>query len=226
MNDARAFLAPARQEAIQAAVAAAEERTSAEIVCALATESGRYDRAESLAGLAFALFTLAVANAVALGVNAEGSWSDPRALPFPWQCLCVAGGFLAGSVAASYLHPLRWLFTTRREMEAEARRAAHFLFAARGLQRTAGRGGLLIFVSLFERRVLILADDGILTPLGQPFLDRLRDAAVAELRAGRRAETFTLPLDIALPELERHLPRQPGDKNELPNQLLVLHPRP
>ena len=43
------------QAALAARIAALETRTDAEIVCAVARESGRYDRAESLCGLLFAL---------------------------------------------------------------------------------------------------------------------------------------------------------------------------
>ena len=39
-----------------------EQTTAAELVVAVATESGRYDRAESIAGIVLALVALGIAN--------------------------------------------------------------------------------------------------------------------------------------------------------------------
>ena len=51
MLNATRFLTTAEQQQVEAAVREAEAQTSAEIVVVVATESGRYDRAESIVGL-------------------------------------------------------------------------------------------------------------------------------------------------------------------------------
>jgi putative membrane protein len=227
MKDARRFLSADEQRAIRDAVVDAEKKTSAEIVCVLATESGRYDRAEGLAGLAFALVGLAVANAIHVArAEAAGSWITAAALPFAWQCVAVSVGFLVGNVLASYVHPIRRLFTSRGEMQAETWRAAQYVFASRGLWRTEGRGGLVLYVSLYEHVAVVLADQGILTQLKQTFLDQLRDAAVTELHAGRRVEPFTRAIQLAVGSLAAALPVRSVDRDELHNDLVVYHPRP
>jgi uncharacterized membrane protein len=53
--DARSFLDAAGAKSVEDAVARAEARTSAEVVCVIATESGRYDGARALVGLVVAL---------------------------------------------------------------------------------------------------------------------------------------------------------------------------
>ncbi len=114
MLNARQYLNKGQQAAVVEAIALAETRTRAEVVCACATESGRYDRAESLAGLLFALLALAMANAALVdGGSDAGSWKRAATLPFSWQCLAVVAGFVVGSLAASYWHPLRRLFTSQ-----------------------------------------------------------------------------------------------------------------
>ena len=69
MTRASQFFTADEKQAIEAAVTRAEARTSAEIVPAVATASGRYDRPEDIAGLwlgalcliaAWLLLTLAV----------------------------------------------------------------------------------------------------------------------------------------------------------------------
>jgi putative membrane protein len=226
MKDARKFLDAAERAEIARAAAEAEGRTAAEIVCALATESGRYDRAESLVGLAGSLLALGVAHVVAAPPSSEpGTWTEAH-LSLGWQSLAVVAGFTLASVLASYVHALRGLFTSSREMEEETLRAAGHVFVAERLASTRSRGGVLVYVSLFERRVVVLADKGVMEAVGEPFVRELRDLAVARLRAGRRKETFTDALRLAAERLAPVLPVAAGRADELPTQLRVFHPRP
>ena len=227
MIKATSYFTAEEKQTIEQAIGAAEEKTSAELVCAIATESGRYDRAEAMVGLIGALLMLAVGYLIFLCLQSDGgSWGETRPLPFGWQCLCVVVGFVLGNVAASFCHPLRRPLVSRDEMDEETLRAAQYVFGFEGLTRTRGRGGLLIYVSLHEHRVIVLADEGLKKAMGQAFLDKMRDHAVNHLRAGERVETFTETIETALGELEQALPRRPDDKDELPDHLLLIHPRP
>jgi len=215
-----------QQQEVEKAVAEAEKRTSAEIVCAVATESGRYDRAESLVGLLFALGVLGIASLLARGApDSPDSWTVDRGLAFHWQFLAVLGGFVAGSFVASYVHFLRRLFVLRRHMEVETDRSASKVFVERRLRSTRDAGGLLLYVSAFERRAVVLADDGVLSRVGQPFLDTLRDTAIANLKQGKRSEAFLETVSLATEKLAEVLPNQ-DTEDELPNNLLRFHPRP
>lgn len=226
MTDARRFLDEKERAEIEQTAVEAEGRTAAEIVCALVTESGRYDRAESLVGLAGSLLALGVAHLLAAPPSGEpGTWTEAH-LSLGWQSLAVVAGFTIASVLASYVHPLRGLFTSSREMEEETLRAARHVFVVERLASTRSRGGVLVYVSLFERRVVVLTDKGLLDALGEPFVRELRDLAVARLRAGRRKETFTDAIRLAAERLASALPRAPGDTDELPTHLRVFHPRP
>ncbi len=227
MSDARSYLSEAEREQVEAAVAEAEKQTSAELVCAVATESGRYDRAEGSWGLICAVLTLVLASTVFINAPAPpGGWNVDRGLTLMWQVAAVVIGFVAGSLLASYIHPLRRLLVSDQELKAETERAAWAVFAQRRMRSTRQQGGLLIYVSLFEHRVMILADDGILGPLGQAFLDQLRDEAVTHLRAGRRLATFVETVRLATSRLVEPLPVEADDANELHNQLVCIHPRP
>jgi len=136
MKNAERTLTKAGTERIESAIAEAERRSSAEIVCAVSTESGRYDRAEAIAGLIGSLVGLGIAHFAheELG-TAPGEWAaGPLALG--WQALAVAVGFVVGHVAASYGHGLRRLFTSRREKEAEVWRAAWHVFGTAAIRGT------------------------------------------------------------------------------------------
>jgi putative membrane protein len=221
------FVTESERAVIEQAAAEAEKCTSAEIVCAVATESGRYDRAESIVGLCGALVALAVAallNDAPAGL--PGSWSIERGLSLGWQCFAVVAGFVLGSIAASYFHPLRNFFTMAREMEEETNRAASHVFAVHRLGATKSRGGVLLYVSLFERRVIVLADKAVMDAVGDGFLRELRDLAVKRLHDGCRVETFVETIRMAADRLALVLPVRADDADELSNRLLIFRSRP
>lgn len=226
MTDARTFLDEKERAAIEQTAVEAEARTAAEIVCVLATESGRYDRAESLVGLAGSLLALGVAHLLAAPPGAElGTWTQAHP-SLGWLSFSVAVGFVVGSVLASYVHPLRALLTSSREMKEETLRTARHVFVVERLASSRSRGGVLVYVSLFERRVAVLADKGVMDALGEPLVLELRDLALARLRDGRRKETFTDAIRLAAERLAPALPAAAGNADELPTHLRVFHPRP
>ena len=231
MATANNFLTPSEVEQVEAAIAAAEKQTSAEIVCVVATESGRYDRAEAVVGLFTGLLLLLLANLLMPLLHRQllpvGDWNEPSVgLAFVEQAVAVLIGFVAGNVLASYWHGLRRLFVRTAQMDAETERAANFVFAARRLTSTRHAGGLLLYVSLFEHRVIVLADQGVMDALGQGFLDQIRDTAVAKLRSGNATGTLVESVQQAAEQLATALPHTPEDNDELPNTFVRLHPRP
>ena len=227
MRSAMSFVDSSGQRAVEQAIEQAERRTCAEIVCAVATESGRYDRAEAFGGLVGALAALSVAHGLhSLLVDGTGRWDTTAGPALAWQSLAVVVGFVVGNMLLSFVHPLRRLVTSEREMGDEVARAASHVFALRGLRRTRDRGGMLIYVSLFERRVVVLAGDRIMRALGQPFVDSVRDCAASALRSGERSATFVRAVEESIARLEPVLPAQTDNTDELFNELLRFHPRP
>lgn len=219
------FLTEAEKQQVEAALAEAERRTSAQIVCAVATGSGRYDRAESCVGLAAALLALCLAEVLAAWLAPDASWEHHR--PALWlQCLAVGLGFAIGSVVASYWHGLRNLFVPASEIEAETQRAAARVFTAHGLADTAGGAAVLLYLSLAERRLVVLANRKALAVAGPSLAGEVRDIAASELRAGRRLEALTRPLEPIAATLAEANPPDSEPHVEISNALLTFHPRP
>lgn len=212
---------------IEVAIADAESRTSGELVCAVATESGRYDRAESIVGLLTSLVTLGLAHLLHQFLTSSADGWSVTGLGFGWQALAVVLGFLAGSVLASYVHPLRHLCLSEREIDAEVRQAAWHVFGTAAIRGTVRRSGLLIYISLCERRVVILADECAAKALGEDQITTLRDGAVDRLRSAPLAEACMATITAAGKALAEHLPSdEASEENELSNHLLLFHPRP
>jgi putative membrane protein len=95
-------------------------------------------------------------------------------------------------------------------------------FLAHGLSATEGRTGVLIFVSLTERYAEIVADTTIASKVGQPAWDDLIDRLIADISAGRLAEGLIGAVERAGTILEEYFPIQPGDRNELINDIVLL----
>jgi putative membrane protein len=103
-----------------------------------------------------------------------------------------------------------------------ARKAAQAQFLAHGVHLTAERTGILIYVALADRRVEIVADDGINRKVAQSELDQLADDVVAEARAGALAEGLVTAVNDAGTLLSRHFPPAAVNPNELPNRVVEI----
>ena len=206
------------------AVSAAEAKTSAEIVPAVATAAGRYDRAEDIVGLFFGLGAMSAVWSGYQGVDISSThWGQGGLLlQLPMLILVVMVGFMFGVATASRVAWLRHLFTPRSEMKAEVMRAAQSVFFDQRVHHTAGASGLLLYVSLYERQAVLLADKDVLAAIGQDALD----GVCARLVGGLREGSITAALCASITEvgelLSGKMPRADDDVNELPDALVLI----
>jgi putative membrane protein len=105
---------------------------------------------------------------------------------------------------------------------AAARRGAQAQFMAHGVHLTAERTGILIYVALADRRVEIVADDGINKKVAQAELDELAQHIVAAARSGTLADGLLKAVDGAGRLLSRHFPPSPTNPNELPDRVVEI----
>ncbi len=206
------FFSPADHAAIEAAVREAETRSAGEVVPYAVERSDRYARAVWTAAT---LGALAGALAAALIRWSGDFWGGPVAL---WIALPPATGAALAGLAAFALPALRRLLVSPEVMAERVRQRAAEAFLAEEIFRTRDRTGILIFVSLFERRVVVRADrglDGVVTP-GE------WEEIVAGIAAGmRRGEPGAALADgiRRCATLVGRLPPRPDDRDELPGQL-------
>ncbi len=210
------------QRRIAGSVTQAESHTSAELIPVVADASGRYDRAEDIVGLWVGLGALVVTWLLVQDVEVA-SWGELRpTLGLPSVVGLVLGGWVVGVLLAHLLPGLRRLFIPRGELADEVDRAARQAFFDRRVHHTEGASGLLIYVSLFERRAVLLADAQVLEKLGQPKLDALCAGLVEQLKQGAYVDGLCRTLEEAGLALGEVLPRQGDDRDELPNALAVM----
>lgn len=213
----------AKKQLVEDAVKRLESVSSAEVVCVVATESGRYDRAESFIAVMFALAGLLTADAIFQELLGHGSWA--MSTPMLVSGLGVVVGFVVGLLFGSYVHPLRRMLVPLAEQREEVERAAFAAFTRSRIVSVSGRTGMLIYVSLFEHRVVVMADEGVRVAVDGEFARGLVAKAVNGFRAGGSAEVLASLIDDVGAQLATKLPPVPGRKNELPDHLVLLHPR-
>ncbi|MGZ5444154.1 MAG: hypothetical protein ACXW5U_19825 [Thermoanaerobaculia bacterium] len=193
-------LDPAVTASITEAIHELERCSCAEVVVEVRARSGSYDHADARFASLLAF--------VALLVLLFSPWSfAPIWVAIDVAIVWVATLFLRSDSA-------RRLMTSRREREAQVRLAAAATFHDRGVADTSGETGVLVYLSVLERRLELLADRGILEAV--PSLEWNRLAAEARER-NATPETLADVVRALTPLLERHLANREGDVDELCN---------
>ena len=150
------FLSNAEADAIDAQIVRLESRTGVQVVTAVVGKSDTYVE------LPWKAFALGASVAGVLAVLADARWpqwvTSRTALIQATMILGVAAASALAAIAVPAFARL-FLGATRRDLE--VRQHAQSLFLTRELFKTRGRTGVLILVSLFERRVEILPDTGL-----------------------------------------------------------------
>lgn len=103
-----------------------------------------------------------------------------------------------------------------------AHEAALREFVARGLTRTKGRTGVLLYVALQERYAEVLADTGIDGLVSQETWNGIIEPLLAAAREDRLTEGLIAAVDAVGAVLAQHVPPVPGDVDELSNKVILL----
>lgn len=207
--DAGNFFTPAEQERIRQAVAEAEKATSGEIATMVVARSDSYPEAAILGSV---LGAATVALVISIVIHHVTIWSYlplMLLLFFPVQLLLKnVPCFQRPFIAASRLNEV----VTSRAVRG---------FYEKGLYRTKNATGILIFISIFERKVWILGDRGINLKIPAESWQELVRILAAGLKAGRACDSLCEVIRRCGEELARHFPREQDDMNELQDEILI-----
>lgn len=184
-----------------------EARSSAEVVITVRAQSAGYGQVGYLCGAAWALAVLAFL--------LYSPWDFSH-----WSLLLdplVAG--LALGYGCWRVDALRRWLTPGSVGRRESLRAARATFFAKGIRNTRDRTGVLVYVSLLERRVEVLADSGITAAVPEADWNEAL-AAIQQAVASGQDGVAVAPKIAALGDLlEPVLPRAEDDENELPDEV-------
>lgn len=208
---------------IEQAVTDAEANTDAEIVPAIATSSGGYDRAEDVFGLWVGLFTMGVTWFILRRIEGnETQWGAPwTRYELPVLVAAVVAGFILGAILATYIPWLRRAFTPRKEMRDAVNRAAAQVFFDGRIHHTKSATGLLIYLSLYEHTATIRADQKALDSLGQESIDEICANLIKGIQSGDPATALCDVIADVGGRLAELLPKTDGNANELGRKSVV-----
>ena len=136
--------------------------------------------------------------------------------------IILVTAFVIGALVTSHVAWLRRLFTPRGEMQTEVHERARQTFFDQRIHHTKSSGGLLIYVSLFERMAAVIADETVIEKLGMPAIEALCNHLTAKLHDGELSAALEDTILRAGDQLVRVVPRESGDVNELADALVTM----
>jgi putative membrane protein len=215
------LLSGKQQDTVMEAIAAAEAKTSAEIVVCVATRSGRYDRGEDLVGVMVGCIAVAISWLLFQGAHDE-SWGLSLDLGLVKVLALFLGGFVFGASAATRIPVLGLFFTSRREMHQVVQDKAFVAFQNLGVRGTRAATGVLIYISLLERTVAVVGDQAVSEAVGLDTWDELRNQVIAGIVSGRPAEGLVKAIAEAGEVLAQYMPGDHDDVDEIENHLRFI----
>lgn len=213
---------------VTAAVTEAERGTDGEIVTVVADASDAYHDVAlhwTMLGMLLALAVMATWPGLveALHALAADPWeAAPTIRAALTTALIVAAvAFLLFRLLFAW-GPLRMTLTPHATRARRVRRRALILFCTVAEQRTRARTGVLLYLSLAERRAEIVADAAIHDRVAAEIWGEAMAALILAVRDGRPGEGMADAVTRIGAVLAEHFPRSDGDVNELPDRLIAL----
>lgn len=200
---------PAARQRFETTITEAERHSAGEIVLVVAHACDEY-------GSAGWRFAVLLAGLVFAGLAA---FAPPLEV---WIYLAAQAVALALGHALARIDAVRRRLLPESLVETSVAARARRAFAENGLVRTQDRTGILVFVALLERRVVVLADEGIHRHVGtNEVWQQVVDLAVAGMREGRAVDGLDAALRRCGELLRRHVPAPDHNPDELPNRVVL-----
>lgn len=96
----------------------------------------------------------------------------------------------------------------------------HHLFLKNGMHHTKHRNGVLIYLAWGTRELAIWGDEGIHQIVGPEFWQLERDVLRQNFQEKMYGQGLSQVITELGNQLEKHFPHEPGDKNELPDEII------
>lgn len=209
---------------LSAAVAAAESRTTGEIALAATGESADYSFRELFAAVIFGVLVFALTLSLHSGISGlldRMSWHLPA-----WYATAACGVLSFGAMGLFFFLAnvpfIDRLVVPKGDRSRAVYRRALRHFVESGVYATDEHTGILIFISLMEREVRILADTGINGKIDQSVWNAMADGIAAGVKEERLADALLKAIASCGDILEKNFPAKKDNPDELANGLVLL----
>ncbi|MGK0367677.1 MAG: putative membrane protein [Thermoproteota archaeon] len=196
------------KEKIAKAVVAAESKTSGEIVPVILSKSDAYPAAHFRMALIIGMLFSFVCY---YGYDFE----DPIMLLWIQIPGMITGYFLA------HIGVVKRMLTTKSELEEEVHQKALEIFYHNKVSITRDRTGIMIYISLLEKKVQVLADCGINEKVAKEYWNDLVAKLGSEIGQGNLVDGLTKAIAECGRSLESNFPIKSDDTNEIKDELIT-----
>ena len=202
------LLTDSERAEITRAIKEAEKQTSCEFVVAEISHCDDYNSTTLLWGIIMALIVEFVALVL-----------------YPNSILkLVAGefiGLLIGFLIIGRLPSIKRLLVPKSKMYNEAHYRAKAEFYQHGLHKTREENGILIMLAIFERMVVVLGDKGVNNKVAPDYWDVMKNKIIGGIKQKQTGRVIAEVIKSSVDEFKKHFPVKPGDKNELPDEIVT-----
>ena len=211
---AEQFLTDEERQQVDEATQRAEGLTSGEIVPMIVSESHAYPLAPIVGAVICALpLSLLLTPFIAAPL-----WLGHRDMWIFLALFCLLA--LPAHALIKRSASLKRLFLSKNQVDEEVGEAAVTAFFGEKLYKTREENGILIFISVLERRVWILADSGINQRIDQREWQEIVDLITRGIREKRQCAAICEAIDRVGEILREHFPISDDDRNELHNLIV------
>jgi putative membrane protein len=223
MDKSKNFLHDDAIKSVEEAIAHAEKDTLGEIVVAVARVSGKYDRAEDIFGLLLAIGILAVVwKHFAMPIDPHSFDNVTYSLGILPIIALIIVSFIAGSALATYVPILKIPFIPKNEAHEEVNRSAAECFYHYGIGKTINATGILLYISLYERIVVIKGDSAISKKVSQNSWNIVCREIIDGLKQKKADKGLVAAINQCGILLKEHFPSSGQNINELPNRIYFI----
>ena len=216
-NLAIKFLTEEEKREIETCVKEVEKNTSGEIVPLVVSASYHYPMSNMIGALIFGLLISVV---LTLVFSIRKSWGGVTALDLWLFPAVFAVSFLLFHELIKRISWLKRIFITKAEINEEVEEAALTSFYRNGLNNTRDRTGILIFISVFERRAFVLADEGINAKVDTGVWQEIVGTVVQGIRQRRQAQGICQAVRRCGDLIRKAFPIKSDDTDELDNLIV------
>lgn len=202
-------LSDTEKQRIATTIAEVEQHTSGELVTVIAQQADDYVYIPTLVAAMLALIIPTVINLVGHPWTMQHSY------------LLQIAGFMCFAVLFRW-PPLTMRLIPKQVKYQRAHRVAMEQFFAQNLHQTQQRTGVLLFVSLAEHYVEIIADQGINDRVSNDAWQGVVNRFISDVKANKVADGFVTAVITCGELLQEHFPASESNHNELANHLVEL----
>ncbi|MBY0413038.1 MAG: TPM domain-containing protein [Bdellovibrionales bacterium] len=198
------------RDQIKELIADAENKSNSELVPMIVSRSDNYPAAQfRMAIIVSFLFSFAL-------------YFSPLAIINPIYFLWIQiPGLLVGYFLGNIPYFTR-LLITKQEIEYEVTQRAIEAFFEHNLHTTSKHNGVLIFISMLERKIKIITDVGVKEKVDQKVWDEIIFNFTEEVAAGEFTQALKNSIMATSDVLENYFPRDnTAKRNELKNDIII-----